>query len=367
MRLALDTNELYARGMGARTYLEELLPELLQLAKEPDVVVLLHANETLPAALAWLTRHGTFRPEKIPMIGRSARLWRRAGRPAVERLVSDIGPLDVTHSISPPMLPSRARTRIVSVQGVATDVSIPSSWQRSLERADAVIVPAQRTADRLSSELPDLTERLVIIPPGVAERYRQPPKPSEVEELCRQYPFLESPYLLAVGTASEPTRAAPHVVAACKIAWAEDDSVPPLVMVAASGEAARVADAIRANGEPPERVYLLEGLEREALPALYRGAEMMLQPCLGSGFGHAVLEAGACGIPSITDTSCGALDLLGTSALTPRDQESEWARAIVDLHRDEATRQRLGEVAQRLASERTWSQSAQRHWELYGS
>jgi glycosyltransferase involved in cell wall biosynthesis len=74
-----------------------------------------------------------------------------------------------------------------------------------------------------------------------------------------------------------------------------------------------------------------------ALPALYRGARMLLLPSLSEGFGMTALEAMACGTPVITSATSSMPEVVGDAALLvdPADTAALTA-AMTRLFTDDA-------------------------------
>ena len=364
MRIALDASRIFAGHGTARTYLEELLPELVQSASEQDSIVLLSSlPEELPPRVVWLSRHDSFSSQVAPLAGSLDGLWRRLGFPSFERLAADLGDFDVSHSLQPPALPSRSQRRLVSLHSLPGQTET-RSVSRSLQRADLVIVPSERLAERLREVHSLADDRVVVVHPGVNQRYVEPPKASDVETLCSMHPYLERPYLLALGSGADPDRGVPFLLEACSAAWHRDEGVPPLVLLASPSDSERITQAVREHPRG-ERVFVLESLPRELLPAFYRGAEMLLEPCLAGGLGQAALEASACGVPCLLDPSCGVMDILADAALTIEPKAEAWTEAIGRLYGDRTERERRGELGRERTSTRTWKAVAQRHWELY--
>ncbi len=91
-----------------------------------------------------------------------------------------------------------------------------------------------------------------------------------------------------------------------------------------------------------ERVKFLGPVEHSALPAFYRAASVFVQASRHEAQGMALLEAAACGVPSV-GTAVGVLPEIGRVAET----EAEMARQLNDLLADDVGRQAAGQAAQK--------------------
>lgn len=109
-------------------------------------------------------------------------------------------------------------------------------------------------------------------------------------------------------------------------------------------------------------------VSQDAMPALYRIADALLYPSLTEGFGLSVLEAMACGTPTIVS---GIAPF--TEYLTPADTEfvdpdapDDIARGMRVVLRPEVGR-RLRTAGFRIAGAHSWRACAQRHLPAYAA
>lgn len=375
MRIGFDTSEVLAYHTSATTYLLELIPELLAQAEEDDRIVLLPTRESASSPLAQLVRDPRFLLVDAPLgSGALGRLWRRLRFPAAERFPSAAAGADlgVAHCWKLPALPTCAQRRILTLHRAPDAGEKPSRLRRLARRFDRIVVTSalllESFLERLDGRDADREhwrQRSVVIPPGLHDRYRQPPRPSSVEQLCEMHPLLEEPYILALGGAADPGGNLPLVVQAYARAGEEDGELPPLVVVAQPRSSAGTDQAIRRSGLDG-RFLLLEDVRTELMPALYRGAEMLLYPSVDGAYGIAVIEAAAAGVPSVVGPRCGALDRLGDLLpIAALDEPEVWAERLLELHHDSPRRRDLGEAAQRRVADLSWEETARRHWELY--
>lgn len=99
---------------------------------------------------------------------------------------------------------------------------------------------------------------------------------------------------------------------------------------------------------------------------LYRNCYAHIYPSLFEGFGLPVLEGMQFGAATITSNSTSIPEVSGDSAilLAPEDSAS-WTDAMLQLAKDQPTRQRLREKAQQRAAQFSWQDSAQAVLSLY--
>ena len=369
MRVALDTHRLWQGHGTARTWFEDLLPRMVDVANEgraEDGLVVLHdPDDEIPAWVSWLLRNDSLEKLSLANGGHANRLLDKLPF-RKSRLPKEAADVDLTHSLMPPLLATDEKPSVLTMPAVLhPDENMPRAVRDAIARADALVVPSQSAADCLVDDYEVAPEQIRVIRPGVHTRYLEPPKTAEMVELCERYPFLEEPYILTLGASAEPARSAPFLIDAWTSAKNGDASLPPLVLVAPSGALEALVKQVESTGNR-DRIFVLENLDKNSLPALYRGAEFMLQLCLDNTFGQSMLEAAACGVPALADPRCGALEIVEAGTISPGTNLSDWAGAIVDLHQDEGTRQHLGNSARRATKDLTWERAAREHWELYG-
>jgi glycosyltransferase involved in cell wall biosynthesis len=145
---------------------------------------------------------------------------------------------------------------------------------------------------------------------------------------------LSRGYVLFVGT-FEPRKNVPGLLQAYARLRAHAPDAPPLVLVGRPGwlfdEAMQTLRDLRLEAH----VRQLPDLPAADLPAVYNGAGVFVLPSHYEGFGFPVLEAFACGVPTVIADRASLPELAGDAALrvTPDDAEaiaSALARALSD-------------------------------------
>ncbi|MCC6915598.1 MAG: glycosyltransferase family 4 protein [Rhodospirillaceae bacterium] len=105
------------------------------------------------------------------------------------------------------------------------------------------------------------------------------------------------------------------------------------------------------------RVTFKGWAEREALPAIYRDADLFLLPSREEGMANVLMEAMCAGLPSIATRIAGSREAVidgETGLLTPSEDAPALARALEALIRDPGLRERMGRAA-RARAEETYS------------
>ena len=376
MRIGLDLATALADELAPATAVVELLAELKRQAGDDDEVVLFVSDEAGP--IAWRVRDHKLHQVETPFGGgRSAELWRALSFPAVERLAPGrsgpkVGALDVCHSLEPPLMPSRARRRVLTLSSLD---GLPGAVRRSLRRADDVLVTSgklrsallQRVSSARISKLDQLDGKLRVVHPGVHARFTEPPKRVAIETLCARHPFLEQPYVLAIGLPGLEDVGARCVLEAWRRTRQDSPTLPGLVLALSAPPTNEAIEQLWAAA--PNDVLqpaIIEMPEPTLLPALYRGAEMLLHPAQDHRFGRRVAEAAAAGVVAIVGNDCGVLEVLGDAPVPVEGADPDaWAHAMHSLHASPQERQRRAHQGRQPAQGLTWSATAAQLWEVY--
>jgi len=109
------------------------------------------------------------------------------------------------------------------------------------------------------------------------------------------------------------------------------------------------------------RVVFVGELEREPLDALYDAADVFVLPTWYEGYGMAVAEALARGLPVVSTATGAIADLVGDDAglLVPPGDVAELTRALSSVVTDATLRGRLSAGARRARARlRSWDDAA---------
>jgi glycosyltransferase involved in cell wall biosynthesis len=176
-----------------------------------------------------------------------------------------------------------------------------------IRRAKAVIAVSDRTARELHTSLDIPAERVHVIPEGVDTTHFRPTAP----------PAGAGQYVLFVGS-EQPRKNLPTLIrAVAKLVSEPEHRALRLVKVGAPGgpEAPyrrRFLEEVRAAGLG-DRLVLTDRVGHEDLLSWYSGAQCLVLPSLAEGFGLPVLEAMACGCPTVVPDHSAQADVGGAA------------------------------------------------------
>jgi alpha-1,3-rhamnosyl/mannosyltransferase len=225
---------------------------------------------------------------------------------------------------------------------------------RRLSQADLVICPSRAAADALRSLPQELPDRIRVVPLGTDMA-----RPAHPDGVLREL-GIDGRYVVWMGTI-EPRKNLQRAVAGFLRATNDDRSPdrPKLVLVGPAGWLDRPILQYLEEPAVRARVRRLGQLDPDRQAAVYAGAEALLLPSLGEGFGLPVLEAMACGTPVVTSDRSSLPEVAGDAAVLcdPLDEESI-AAALSSVLNDPELADRLRQRGLARASGFTWERTA---------
>ena len=365
MLVGLDGRGLSAAARsGVERYVVELARALAQLDDRPDML----AYTDGPIPDADLSRALSGRLETRLIAAR--RGWLRVALPW--RLWRDR--VDLVHlpsTILPPLLPCPA---VVTVHDLAwrkhpetyapDDLAMQSRAASGVRRAAHVIAVSETTARDVMDLLGIPRDKITVTPLAVSAQFspegaRVPAGAFEGAER------LAEGYVLYAGGLAPRKNLVRLLEAYQQVA--RETQAPPLVLPGADSPHARELRRRAAELGLQDRVIFPGYVEEALLPALYRGATVFVYPSLYEGFGMAVLEAMASGLPVITSDRSGTAEAAADAALlvSPESVE-EIASALARLLGDEQLRSDLAARGLRRSKACDWRQTARQTIAAYG-
>lgn len=338
-----------AGGMANQT---RQLGELLR--SEGAQVTLLPTNP--PYRPAWVGRLRGLRAA-IRLLGHVAGLWRLAGRSDVLHLMANSG--WSWHLFAAPALLVGALRRVpvvVNYRGGGAAEFLARS------------APLVRLTMRLAA-------RLVVPSRFLVEVFARHGMPAEVvpnivdlARFSRRGPRDPStPPHLVVARNLEPLYDNPTALRAFALLRRRWPSAR--LTIAGSGPQAGELRALAQSLGLADAVHFTGSLDRDAMAALYRSADLMLNPSLADNMPNSVLEAMASGLPLVS-TNVGGVPWIvrdgETGLLVPAGHAEAMAEAALRVLGEPGLWQRMADAGHEDVQRYAWPQVARRLLAVYG-
>jgi glycosyltransferase involved in cell wall biosynthesis len=233
--------------------------------------------------------------------------------------------------------------------------------------ADLIVAPSRATADELVRLTRTPASKIELVPYAPQQSIR-PATESEVAEVTRRHGLTAGSYVLGLGTL-EPRKNHLRLVEAFSRLALSGRLPRDATLVLAGGLGWRHESILAAIESSPvrPRINRLGYVPASDLPALLTGAGAVAYPSTYEGLGLPVLEALACGAPTVT-SNVSSLPEVGGSAAILVDPFSVDAIAdgIVEAWRAGVTdRARVAAAGRAHAGTFTWQRVARELVDIY--
>ncbi|HEY4152088.1 MAG TPA: glycosyltransferase family 1 protein [Pseudolysinimonas sp.] len=239
-----------------------------------------------------------------------------------------------------------------------------ASWNRTMTKraerfADAVVAPTHVVAEVLAENF-DFGDRLRVI--GGAPSSRLQVMPDDAAR--RERLGLHGAYLVTVAGLHRRKGLDVLVDALSRVA-----DIALAVVGAAPGDAEGIAELAHERGLNAARIVVLDPLDDDDLAAVLQGATAFLQASRAEGFGLALVEALAFGLPVIHSDAPALVEVAADAGIViardDRHESEAYAAAIREVLDDSELRARYSLAARDRSRAFSWRDSAEKVWQLH--
>jgi glycosyltransferase involved in cell wall biosynthesis len=233
----------------------------------------------------------------------------------------------------------------------------------SVMRATRVIAVSEHTKADLAHYFGRREEEVTVVYSGVDPFFR--PLSTDALNAIPSSRLGGRPYILHVGTL-EPRKNIDVLIRAFAVCREELNLPHLLALVGAKGWKFESLFSLVLQLGLEDHVYFADYASSKELPLWYNGADLFAYPSAYEGFGLPVLEAMACGVPTVTSSTSALKELASGACLTvdPGSQEA-LQLALARLLTDSELRASLRTAGLARAAQFTWERCARQTVAIY--
>lgn len=234
--------------------------------------------------------------------------------------------------------------------------------EQACQRADRIVAVSEATRRDLLEHFEVDPEKVVVVHEAADPYMAQPVPENEVAGLRARYD-LPGRFLFFVGTL-EPRKNLSLLFEVYRIARERKIELPLLIVAGGKGWLQERIE--NEAGKAGDKVRLIGYLDREALRAFYKSADLVLVPSLYEGFGLQAAEALAAGAVTLASNVSSLPEVVGEGGLLlpPNDPEC-WLKTMVDLLEDSGGRETWKSKARTQSKKFSWERAAKETFEVY--
>lgn len=360
--LLLSSGQATYRSAGIHNYLSGLLPHLAPADERFTYTAFVSAEASQLNGNMSLYRTGAAAARPAARV-----VWEQLVQPwAGFRAGVDL--LHCTAFVSPLLAPAPTVVTIYDL----TFRKVPSRFQAgrrlylstftrlSCTRARRVIAISESTKRDVVSFYGVAPERVDVVYPGCEPVFSRASDAAISEFRARR--GLPDKFILCLGTIEPRKNLSTLITAFAKL------RPQGVKLICAGGRGWMYQDVFQTVEELHlSRDVIFPGfVPREELPLWYSAAHAFVYPSSYEGFGIPVLEAMACGVPTLTTNASSLPEVVGGAArmVSPEDSD-ELAAALDEVIHDEALRAELAAAGPKRAREFTWVEAARLTTQTY--
>lgn len=223
-------------------------------------------------------------------------------------------------------------------------------WRmRCLRRAAVILCVSQATKNRLIADLAIPTQKIVVIPEGVAPLFQPITNRGVLDAVCTQY-HLPKTFFLHVGS-NEKHKNIEYIFTLVS-------KIKHICFVKVGHPFTPTQQVCIKKLHIEKRVFHIGSLPTSDLPAVYSLAFCLVQPSFIEGFGLTVLEAMACGCPVFVSKDAALQALAGGAGISLTLSASRDIPYIQKILRDKTNLEQNKHMGILQAKKFTWEKTA---------
>jgi len=233
-------------------------------------------------------------------------------------------------------------------------------WPKNIEKISAVHVVANSESNEMNQYLKIPKSKMTIIPHGVNHDDFKPPKDKSHTRkmILEKFELKDEPYFIHVSEINFARKNLFRMLDAFKNA--KKQQIPQKLILVG-----KVLPEISKKIKEYEHVVSLGFVSDDELISLMQGSDAIVLPSIHEGFGMPLLEAMACGTPSITMNNHAPPEVVGDSGLLVDSHSiDDITMKMIQINQNN-TLKILSEQAILLSKKYSWERHAKEVFSLY--
>lgn len=238
------------------------------------------------------------------------------------------------------------------------------AYQASAHRAPLIATVSEHSKKKIEQFYGVSNSKVVVVPNGVDRNVFRPIKDLAHLRAWRQKTLgADQPFIVYVGR-PDLRRNTPNLINAFAEAKHEYELPHKLVFIGTSFQRVPLDDLIEQSGMQHD-IVCIPYASHDEIATAFNAAEMSVYPSLYEGFGMPVLEAMACGAPTITMNNTAFPEFAGGAAILLDNADvSTLKSAMVELHNDPGKRHAMSAAGIERARAYDWDKITKKYVEL---
>ena len=235
-------------------------------------------------------------------------------------------------------------------------------WPTNIEKISAVHVVANSESNEMNQYLKIPKEKMTIIPHGVNhDDFKLPKDKSKTRKnVLEKFELKDEPYFIHVSEINFARKNLFRMLDAFK--KAKEQQIPQKLILIG-----KVLPSISKKIEEYADVISLGFVSDDELISLMQGSDAIILPSIHEGFGMPLVEAMACGIPSITMNNHAPPEVVGNSGLLVDSHSiDDIVMKMIEINQDDMLKI-LSERALLLSKNYSWERHASEILSLYSN